>query len=65
MVKRATVKRAGVESGSIIFLKILNSEAPSILADSINSSGMEIKNCRKRKMLKAPPPQKAGTIRGR
>src|SRR5688572_28306207 len=40
-----------------------SSEQPSILAASWRSLGMVMKNCRRRKILKAPP-KNAGTIRG-
>ncbi|MNC68332.1 hypothetical protein D3C75_1189140 [compost metagenome] len=38
-MNRATVASTGVQSGKMIFQKILNSPAPSIFADSVRLNG--------------------------
>ena len=63
--KIITTKRTGFEFGRNIFQKIVNHPAPSILEDSTNSFGIASKNCFIRKIENAPPPVKAGTIKGR
>ena len=43
----------------------MNSLQPSMRAASASSSGRVRKNWRMRKMLKAPPPKKKGTVSGK
>jgi len=50
----ATVARAVLDKGKIIFQKMRTEEAPSSLAASSRSLGMVKKNWRSRKMKKAP-----------
>jgi len=63
-VNRATTASAGFASGSRTSVKIRTSEQPSILAASLSSIGMVLKNCRSKKIENALP-KKAGTQSGR
>jgi hypothetical protein len=56
----ASVARAGPESGRMILNSTPSRDAPSILAASSSSTGRVRKNCRSRKMPKAPA--RFGTI---
>ena len=60
----ATTIMAGLIAGTMILVKIRICPAPSMVAASSSSRGMERINCRIRKMLNAPPPQKYGRING-
>jgi len=60
----ATVARAGLARGSTIFHQIPGSLQPSMRAASSRLFGTVMKNCRMRKILKAPPPRNIGTVRG-
>jgi hypothetical protein len=53
----AAAAQTGRHSGEMTDTKILSSPAPSSRAASSSSGGMVRKNCRKRKMKKAPPPR--------
>ena len=57
------VEEGGVLSGTMIRQKMRHSLHPSIRAASLSSSGIVLKNCRMRKMLKALP-NHAGSHRG-
>ena len=71
-VKSPTLMRAGLESGRIILVKMIQCPAPSIKAASSSSLGMVLKNCRNRNMLNIPPPKmlavpmpnQEGSVRG-
>ena len=54
---------AGMASGTITRVRIWNSLPPSTRAASDSSSGIVMKNCRRRKIEKASP-KKLGMIRG-
>ena len=60
----AMVAIAGFANGTMICQNIWKFEQPSIRAASSRSSGMVLKNCRNRKMLKTPPPKKEGMMSG-
>jgi len=62
-VNMVTVVTAGIIKGKFILQNIPKKEQPSILAASSNSLGSVIKNCLKRKILKAFP-KKEGNQRG-
>ena len=62
-MKSATAAIAGFASGTITRVMICHSLAPSTRAASESSSGIDMKNCRSRKIEKASP-KKLGTISG-
>ena len=60
----ATVATAGIISGTMIWPKMRSVEQPSISAAWSSSSGIDLMNCRNRKIRNAPPPKNQGMISG-
>ena len=52
-VKIATIAVTDFDNGTIMLKTILNSEHPSILAASISSCGIALKNCVNKKIAQA------------